>query len=138
MAKVFNFVVSDLVRILDGDTQEVVLDMGFNFAYRATVRLNGTDAPENHGTTKDASAVVIAVVAKWFEARKGALTLLSKELDKYGRVLGDFIPHTGNKDLDAETLAEYLLSRKLVRAYNGEKKPDWLPAQLALIRAFKP
>lgn len=136
MAKTFTFVVRDVLRVIDGDSFELVLDLGFDTWRKAAVRLNGTDAPENHTATKDASVIVSAAVRKWFAARAGQLTLISFDWDKFGRVLGDVVCHSSNPTLDKQTLSEFLLTERLVRPYKGEAKIPWTEAQLAHIRAY--
>lgn len=137
MAKVFTFRVDHIIRIVDGDSVIVMLDRGFDDLSKKPVRLNGIDAPENHTTTKDACGVVMVAMQKWFDARKGNLSVLSYEWDKFGRVLGDFCPTSTDAVTNGQTLCEYLLENKLVRAYRGEKKTEWTKEQLDAVRAFK-
>jgi len=81
-----------IIRVIDGDTVEALIDLGFNCHYRSPVRLKGINSPEMHGTTREAG----------IKAREKLTTLLayppiqittefSKDKDKYGRVLGTFI-----------------------------------------------
>jgi len=138
-SKVYHYHVKNIERVLDGDTLEATLSIGFNISFFVQVRLNGIDAPENHTTTKDASAIVIAAIKKWISQRTTGIGLSSYEWDKYGRVLGDLYATSEDAIATAsqQTLCEYLLANKLVRPYKGDKKVDWTPEQLAVIRAFK-
>lgn len=42
----YNFRVVDVVRIVDGDTLDVVFDLGFDILKRERVRVAGIDTPE--------------------------------------------------------------------------------------------
>lgn len=41
---------AELLRVIDGDTVELMVDLGFNVTYRATFRLYGVNAPETRTT----------------------------------------------------------------------------------------
>ena len=43
-------------RVVDGDTCDVVLDLGFDILYRSRVRLYGIDTPESRTRNKDEKA----------------------------------------------------------------------------------
>ncbi len=46
--------VGEVVRIVDGDTVEVIIDQGFDNLTRQVLRLDEIDAPEMRGETKEA------------------------------------------------------------------------------------
>ena len=71
-------------------------------------------------------------MADWISTRPDCLVLLSKELDKYGRVLGDL-----QNIYNRETLSGYLISKKLAHAYDGGTKPVWTAAEYAAILALQ-
>lgn len=77
-----------LLRVLDGDTIEVDLDLGFHIHYRAFVRMAGYDAPE---LRTDAGFKAKEFLYDLLKAQTKPLvirTMIHKELEKYGRVLG--------------------------------------------------
>jgi len=37
---------ADVIRVIDGDTYEVCIDLGFNLSYICRIRLKGIDTPE--------------------------------------------------------------------------------------------
>ncbi len=43
-------------RVVDGDTIDVVLDLGFDILYKSRVRLYGIDTPESRTRDKDEKA----------------------------------------------------------------------------------
>lgn len=92
-----------IVRVVDGDTLDVVLDLGWKISYRAKVRLARCNAPELERpgimpVPPGRAAFVFASNLLWdsygHDSESGDLgayypiTVVSHSLDKYGRVLG--------------------------------------------------
>jgi|DEB0MinimDraft_10_1074344.scaffolds.fasta_scaffold57383_2 micrococcal nuclease len=79
-------------RVVDGDTVDVMIDLGFDIWTKQRVRLLGIDAAETR--TRDAEEKRMGLEAKeWLADRLGAEAVLMTEYDsrgKYGRVLGTF------------------------------------------------
>lgn len=78
-----------LVRIIDGDTMEFEVDLGFSIYSRHHVRLAGVNAPE----LKTAAGRDAAVYTKeWFDTNHAwdntlLTTIKGLEFEKYGRYL---------------------------------------------------
>lgn len=71
-------------RIVDADTLDLTLDLGWRITLRANCRLIGLNAPEmSTAEGRAARAFVEQLVPLG-----SAVRLISKELDKYGRPLG--------------------------------------------------
>ena len=107
-----------LVKIIDGDTVDVVIDLGFNTTKKERVRLLGIDTPES--ATKDLVEKKLGIEAKeyitqWF-AQNTPFRLQTTKDDKYGRILGVF---TG---LDGKTLNDILVQNGYAWAYTGGTK----------------
>lgn len=117
--------------VIDGDTTEVVIDLGFSLRRNVQIRMNGLDCPEK--TTPEGQKVKDIVTA--LLARQGKLILQSMELltDKYGRVMGDIWYMQGGLPT---SLAQYLLGNGLARVYKGEKKLPWTADQINTILKF--
>ena len=111
-----------LVKIVDGDTVDVLIDLGFNTTKKERVRLLGIDTPES--ATKDLAEKKLGIEAKeyitqWF-AKNTPFRLQTTKDDKYGRILGVF---TG---LDGKTLNSRLVDEGYAWAYDGgTKKKDF-------------
>ena len=111
-----------LVKIVDGDTVDVLIDLGFNISKKERVRLLGIDTPES--ATKDLVEKKLGIEAKaytsnWF-AKNTRFKLQTTKEDKYGRILGVF---TG---LDGKTLNTRLVDEGYAWAYDGgTKKKDF-------------
>jgi micrococcal nuclease len=111
-----------LVKIVDGDTVDVLIDLGFNITKKERVRLLGIDTPES--ATKDLAEKKLGLEAKeyitqWF-VKNTPFRLQTTKDDKYGRILGVF---TG---LDGKTLNTRLVDEGYAWAYDGgTKKKDF-------------
>ena len=111
-----------LVKIVDGDTVDVLIDLGFNTTKKERVRLLGIDTPES--ATKDLVEKKLGLEAKeyiiqWF-TKNTPFRLQTTKDDKYGRILGVF---TG---LDGKTLNSRLVDEGYAWAYDGgTKKKDF-------------
>lgn len=100
-----------VLRVVDGDTLELKLDLGWHISYQSRCRLIGCNAPEmttDEGQT--AKAYVTDLLHQYGGDMQGAgaqVTLISHALDKYGRPLGQIListPQGATVDLSAELL----------------------------------
>jgi micrococcal nuclease len=80
-----------VVRVIDGDTAELIIDLGFTVQWKSTCRFYGINTPELRSKNADEKARAIA--AKEFtkaNLNEGSTVIIkSKDLDKYGRPLVD-------------------------------------------------
>ena len=81
----------ELLKIVDGDTIDVRIDLGFNVWHKCRVRLMGINAPESR--TSDKAEKVKGLAAKaWLtnvlESFQDDIEMQSHGEGKYGRVLG--------------------------------------------------
>ena len=100
-----------LDRVIDGDTVDAMIDLGFNTWVHKRIRLLGIDAPETR--TRDLKEKAQGFATKerlegLLEAANGMFVLQSHGVGKYGRCLGTiFIEEQNiNKLLIEEGLAE--------------------------------
>tara|TARA_B110000259_G_C13859024_1_gene340044 strand:+ start:70 stop:510 length:441 start_codon:yes stop_codon:yes gene_type:complete len=115
-----------VVRVVDGDTVDVDIDLGFGVWLRKErVRIMGIDTPESRTRDKVEKAFGLASKAKLKELLKnGAIlkTQVSKKGEdmkgKFGRILGDFILEDGRK------VTEVLIEEGHAVAYFGGSKDD--------------
>lgn len=78
-------------RVIDGDTVEVTVDLGFRASLRQTVRLYGINAPELHGPTFAAGRAARDFLSGLLPVGTRILITSFKSdgaVDKYGRWLG--------------------------------------------------
>jgi len=82
----------ELLRVVDGDTIDVRIDLGFNVWHKCRIRLVGINAPESR--TRDKEEKKRGLAAKsWLidklESAEDELEMKSYGVGKYGRVLGE-------------------------------------------------
>lgn len=131
----FLYNIDRIIKVKDGDTIALIVDLGFDTLRRVDVRLNGVDAPEIHAKAtveRTAAQVSLRAVEDWISEHFAiGIAVESQKLDptdKYGRVLGDLIcPRSST----APRLVAMLLSVGYVRAYDGGLRRQWMTDALA-------
>ena len=95
-----------LDRIVDGDTLDCILDLGFDVKlHKQRVRLAGIDTPESRTRNLEEKALGLLAKERLKELCVGTFKLKSLGKGKYGRILG--IPYTEDgKDICATLVAE--------------------------------
>ena len=87
-----------LDRVVDGDTVDANIDLGFDITIHKRIRLAGIDTPESRTRDLEEKARGLAAKDKLIELLgDGEFVLESKEVGKYGRVLGTFVEGKYNK-----------------------------------------
>ena len=79
------------VNIVDGDTIDAEIDLGFDVKVKKRIRLAGINAPESRTRNKVEKKLGLAAKERLKELMEGAANcfeLESQELGKFGRVLG--------------------------------------------------
>ena len=114
----YEYVVKEIVKIVDGDTVDIVLDLGFDVYRKERVRINRVDTPESN--SKDVTEKKLAIEAKnyvsiWMINQKKIRIKTLKD-DKYGRLLGEFY---GDGDV---CLSDLLIDGGYAWAYDGGTK----------------
>ena len=81
-----------LIRVIDGDTVDALIDLGFNVWVKKRIRLYGIDAPETRTRNLDEKKAGIAAEARLIELMLecgNEFVLVSHGIGKYGRCLGE-------------------------------------------------
>lgn len=89
----FEYYVKEVTNVVDGDTIDVVIDLGFDISFTSRVRLAGIDTPESRTTNKVEKALGLESKEYLKKAIKAAKTVVIKtekmdSSEKYGRILG--------------------------------------------------
>jgi micrococcal nuclease len=104
-----------LDRVIDGDTVDLVIDLGFDITIKQTVRLNGINTPELHSTNPTEKAAAEKAKARLNELLTGQPLIVNTKKDsreKYGRLLAEiFINNT--------SVNQQMLTEGLGVAYSG-------------------
>ena len=122
----YNFRVTEINRVLDGDTIDVTIDLGFDLYKKERVRVAGGDTPEKR--TRDLEEKALGIDAtNWLkEQLEGAIdgddeltirTELKGGVGKYGRLLGWL--YIGDAEL---SLNELMIAQGYAWAYDGGTK----------------
>jgi|TARA_R100000049_G_C1917460_1_gene63428 micrococcal nuclease len=115
-----------VTRVVDGDTIDVNIDLGFSVWHRARVRMLGIDTPESRTRNLAEKAMGLASKARLKEMLAGKKVRIecSKEKGKFGRVLANVI--TVDKDGTVTNCNDQLCVEGHARPYFGGKKVPWV------------
>jgi len=110
----YQYKIKKFNRIIDGDTVDVDIDLGFSITISHRVRLKDIDAAETR--TKDLEEKAEGIKARlWLEkelSREGEWIIDTYKEDKYGRILGTLYL-VG----DSVTVNERMLNEGIARPY---------------------
>ena len=115
-----------LLRVVDGDTCDAQIDLGFDVYVKKRIRFAGINAPESR--TRDLKEKALGLAAKdrvkAILAENPCFTLESTELGKYGRVLGKIYINTldGTENLTQICLNDQLIKEGHATEYFGGKR----------------
>jgi len=90
---------AELLRIVDGDTIDVLIDLGFNITIKERVRLYGIDTPEVRTRNLEEKARGKAASARLGELLTEHFIIETKidKRGKFGRLLGIIYAHVDGK-----------------------------------------
>ena len=107
----FSYRINKVTKVVDGDTIDVIIDMGFDIMYKSRVRLFGIDTPESR--TRNLDEKKRGLLAKKYlqEALKAGNSLSIKtykdnETGKFGRILGDVF--IDGKSVNAQMVKDFM------------------------------
>ncbi len=100
-----------LVKVIDGDTLRLRIDLGWAITTQQDIRLRGVDTPEPRGAEKNCGKYVTAAVEQWIDERTDANRVVKVDsrkytTGKYGRTIADVW-------VGGESLNQFLLTSKL-------------------------
>ena len=108
--------VKKINRVVDGDTVDLDIDLGFNITISHRVRLKDINTPEVR--TKDLEEKTKGLAAKvWLEeqlSREGEWIIETYKEDKYGRILGTLYL-VG----DSTTINDWMMNEGIAEPYSG-------------------
>ena len=110
----------EVTRVVDGDTVDVILDLGFSILHKCRVRLYGIDTPESRTRNKDEKArgKLAAAFLKDAIDRGEQVVIQTKLKDskgKFGRVLGDIV-------VDGVNINKAMVTNYNAASYFGQSK----------------
>ena len=118
----YEYYVRKVDNIVDGDTIDVLIDLGFDILFSSRVRLAGIDTPESR--TKDLKEKALGLESKEYLKKhlKDAKSVVIKtekmdSSEKYGRILG-WVYING----DTESLNDKMINDGYAWGYMGDTK----------------
>ena len=135
----YNFRVIKIDKVLDGDTIDVTIDLGFDLYKKERVRVAGVDTPEKRTRNLEEKALGIDATNWLKKELKDVLdgddelivrTELHGGVGKYGRLLGWL--YVGDEEL---SLNEQMITQGYAHAYDGGTKDMNLEALREIRRA---
>ena len=136
----YNFRVTKIVKVLDGDTIDVLIDLGFDLFKKERVRVAGVDTPEKR--TKNLEEKALGIDATNWLKKKLEDTIAGDEeltirtelkggVGKYGRLLGWL--YIGDDDV---SLNEQMITEGYAHSYDGGTKDMNLEALRVIRRSY--
>ena len=118
----YEYYVRKVENVVDGDTIDVLIDLGFDILFQSRVRLAGIDTPESR--TKDKAEKALGLESKEYLKKhlKDAKSVVIKtekmnSTEKFGRILG-WLYVNG----DTESLNDKMINDGYAWGYMGDTK----------------
>lgn len=102
-----------LIRVIDGDTVDALIDLGFDVWVKKRIRLYGIDAPETRTRDLNEKAQGLATkerLSELLEASDGLFIVSSHGVGKYGRCLATIF-------IEKQNINELLVTEGYARRY---------------------
>ena len=118
----YEYFVKEVKNVVDGDTIDVIIDLGFDILFASRVRLAGIDTPESRTTDKAEKALGIEAKEYLKKQLKDAKSVVirTEKMDsseKYGRILG-WVYLDGN----TKSVNEQMIEDGYAWGYMGDTK----------------
>jgi micrococcal nuclease len=118
----YEYYVRKVENVVDGDTIDVLIDLGFDILFASRVRLAGIDTPESR--TSDKAEKVLGLEAKEYLKKQlkdaKSVIIRTEKMDsseKYGRILG-WVYING----ESESINNKMINDGYAWGYLGETK----------------
>jgi micrococcal nuclease len=118
----YEYYVRKVENVVDGDTIDVLIDLGFDILFQSRVRLAGIDTPESR--TSDKAEKVLGLESKEYLKKylKDAKSVIIKtekmdSSEKYGRILGWVYVND-----DTESINDKMINDGYAWGYMGDTK----------------
>ena len=115
-----------LDRVIDGDTVDAYIDLGFDVSVKKRIRFMGINTPESRTRDLEEKAKGLAAKERVKELLEGCenIKLTSHGVGKYGRCLGElFIDVVDDREkLTMESVNQLLIKEGHAKEYFGGKR----------------
>lgn len=118
-----------VLRVVDGDTIDLMVDLGFSIHHKIRVRLYGINTPESRTKNLEEKALGLKAkeyVSDWLDNHKTVFikTVVDKN-EKYGRVLAEIYSSADINDEKTACLNTDIIEAGHARSYFGEGDKTW-------------
>jgi len=118
----YQYYVRKVENVVDGDTIDVLIDLGFDILFQSRVRLAGIDTPESR--TKDLAEKALGLESKEYLKKQlkdaKSVVIKTEKMDsseKYGRILGWIYIND-----DTESINDKMINDGYAWGYMGDTK----------------
>ena len=118
-----------VLNVVDGDTIDLMIDLGFDIHHKIRVRLYGVNTPESR--TKDAAEKEMGLKAKsftkdWLDGHQWVfVNTIPDKNDKYGRILAKIYSSDQIGDPKTACLNTDIIQAGFAREYYGVGDKTW-------------
>jgi len=118
-----------VLNVIDGDTVDLMIDLGFDIHHKIRVRLYGVNTPESR--TKDAAEKEMGLKAKsftkdWLDRHQWVfVNTIPDKNDKYGRILAKIYSSDQVNDAKTACLNTDIIQAGFAREYYGVGDKTW-------------
>ena len=127
----YEYAIKEVVKVVDGDTIDIIIDLGFDLTKKERVRLAGIDTPESR--TRDLEEKKYGFAAKEFLTKMlddegGIILKTHRDAEgKFGRILGELWRTTEYGD---QSINQYLVDKHHAVRYYGQSKSEMVSEHL--------
>ena len=116
----------ELLRVVDGDTIDAKIDLGFDVSIKKRVRFLGVDTPESRTRDLEEKKRGLAAKDRVQELLEGCtkIQLTSHGVGKFGRCLGELYIDMvdGEEKIELESINKLLIKEGHAVEYHGGKR----------------
>lgn len=120
---------AQVLKVIDGDTVDLLVDVGFNIHHKIRVRLYGVNTPESR--TRDLKEKELGLQAKsftsdWLDRHKWVfINTIPDKNDKYGRILAKIYSSEDTENPATACLNTDIVQAGFAREYYGVGDKTW-------------
>lgn len=116
--------------VVDGDTIDLMIDLGFNIHHKIRVRLYGVNTPESRTSNKEEKALGLKAkdfTKDWLTSHRWVyVNTIPDKNDKYGRILAKIYSSENLLDPSTACLNKDIVESGLAREYYGVGDKTWV------------
>ena len=124
----YQYKVKTVDKVVDGDTVDVTIDLGFSILHKIRVRLYGINTPESRTRDLEEKKRGLAAKDRLYELIASSfledhiLMLETKEIGKFGRYLGRLIRKGDSEDIELDINEQLVTEGHATRYFGGKRR----------------